>query len=185
MSTQGIHHRTKLCIVPSAHKIIWDSTSQMMDDDYCEVVGRSVPLDELERADLYPSENALFYTPVPFLKNNVMSRLFHFLIADIGISFKTSDYPRALMGKSDTKHFILQTISFSCSEHNLNVFHAQVALGYRDGVSGSWTRLASGNISRTVSCSPNHMVGSSPRLQYVWPLENVILLVQRTCMFYV
>lgn len=80
--------------------MIWDSDKQMMDDDYCQAIGRSVSLDDLERADLYPPENALFYTPIPFMKNNVMSRLFHFLITDMGLNFKTSAYPRSLMGKN-------------------------------------------------------------------------------------
>ncbi|XP_064385810.1 protein wntless-like [Halichondria panicea] len=139
LSTQGVHHPMSLCIVPSSHKIVWDSSKRMIDDEQCKTMGRSVSLNELEKAELYPTENALFYTPIPFLKKNVMSRLFHFLIVDLGINFKTSEYPKKLM------------------KHNLNTFRAEVSLGYRNKISGPWTRLASGNVSRTVSCSPNHM----------------------------
>ncbi len=71
----------------------------MIDDEQCKTMGRSVSLDKLEKAELYPTENALFYTPIPFLKNNVMSRLFHFLIVDVGINFKTSEYPKKLMSE--------------------------------------------------------------------------------------
>ncbi len=91
--------------MPSSHNIVWDSSQRLIDDKQCKTIGRSVSLDELEKADLYPTENALFYTPIPFLKDNVMSRLFHFLIVDLGISFKMSEYPRKLMSELLSVHF--------------------------------------------------------------------------------
>ena len=70
----------------------------MIDDDSCQMIGRMEDLDNLKMPEAYPVANVMFYTPIPFLKDNVMSRLFHFLITDLGINFKTSEFPRLMMG---------------------------------------------------------------------------------------
>lgn len=88
-----------LCIVPNSHDLIWDKNKLMIDDERCKIIGRQVDLHGLDKAELYPTVNALFYTPIPFLKDNVMSRLFHFLITDVALSFKTSEYPKKMISE--------------------------------------------------------------------------------------
>ena len=100
VSSRGSHHSMHPCIVPDARKYIWDVKTKLVDEMSCDVIGRAVELDTLEKLEYYPLENVVFFTPIPFLKNHVMSRLFHFLITDIGISFVSSNYLKKVLGKS-------------------------------------------------------------------------------------
>lgn len=69
----------------------------MIDESSCNVFGRLIELDTLEKPEYYPLENVVFYTTIPFITNQVMSRLFHFLIADVGISFVSGDFTKKIM----------------------------------------------------------------------------------------
>lgn len=100
VSSRGTHHPMHPCIVPDAREHIWGKETKLIDEMSCDVTGRAVELDMLEKPEYYPLENVLFFTPIPYIKDQVMSRLFHFLIADIGFSFVSSDYSKKVMSKS-------------------------------------------------------------------------------------
>ena len=44
------------------------------------------------------------------------------------------------------------------AEFGLTVINFEIALGYRDSLSGPWKRLARGNVTRTLQCRVNHWV---------------------------
>jgi len=39
-----------------------------------------------------------------------------------------------------------------------NYIQVEVSLGYRDNIKGEWNKLAVGNVSRILTCSPNTKV---------------------------
>ena len=48
-----------------------------------------------------------------------------------------------------------------CTETGINVVQFEVTLGYRDGIKGLWTRMTSGNVTRSLTCRKNTNVNRS------------------------
>ena len=46
-------------------------------------------------------EAVIFYAQIPYMRRHVMIRMFHFLIADLGISFTSSDYTSTVMSERE------------------------------------------------------------------------------------
>ena len=78
---------------------MWDPTFDFIDQTTCNQVGRELEKESAQRMQLYPLGNVVFYTQIPYIKSHVMSRLFQFMVADLGIQFTSSDYPERLMSK--------------------------------------------------------------------------------------
>lgn len=89
------------CIVPSASDVIWSPTTSLVDDTTCDKAGRRLFIEKEEQKMLkhYPLKNVVFYTQIPYLKKQVMSREFEFLLADLGMHFASSNYLKEMMGK--------------------------------------------------------------------------------------
>ena len=88
-----------MCIAPHARRHMWDPTFDFIDQTTCNQVGRELEKESAQRMQLYPLGNVVFYTQIPYIKSHVMSRLFQFMVADLGIQFTSSDYPERLMSK--------------------------------------------------------------------------------------
>lgn len=136
-ATMVTHHPLSMCIVASTQRHIRDSTFDLIDDKKCKQVGKILELESARAMRAYPPKNIIFYAQIPFREDFVMSRLFQFLLVDLGIQLSSSDYAQKLM------------------EHSLNTLHFEAALGYRDTLRGPWQRLAKSNVTRTLKCTPN------------------------------
>lgn len=90
------------CIVPSAPDILRNPATSLVDEQSCEKIGRKLDI-ELEEKHLlkhYPLENVVFFTQIPFIKDQVMSREFEFLLTDIGMHFAESKYLKEMTSES-------------------------------------------------------------------------------------
>lgn len=76
-----------------------DPTFDLIDKTSCSQVGRVLEAESPERMQLYPIGNVVFYTQIPYINTHVMSRLFQFMVADLGIQFTSSEYPEKLMSE--------------------------------------------------------------------------------------
>ena len=91
---------------------MWDPTFDLIDQTACNRVGRVLERESTQRMQLYPLGNVVFYTQIPYIKSHVMSRLFQYMVADLGFQFTSSEYPERLMRKytqvsfPDTQHVI-------------------------------------------------------------------------------
>ena len=74
-----------------------DLTFDLIDETSCDQVGRILETESPQRMQLYPIGSVIFYTQIPYIKSHVMSRMFQFVMADLGIQFTSSEYPERLM----------------------------------------------------------------------------------------
>ena len=81
-----------MCVVPDASKVIRDGGIPLIDEKSCELHGQHLEVTSMEMLRHYPLENVIFYTQIPYIKTHVMTRLFQFLLTDMGLKFSTSDY---------------------------------------------------------------------------------------------
>lgn len=98
-ATEVHYHTLYLCLLPIAKKATRDVSFNLIDDDTCSQNGRSLDVETARGLQAYPPSNVVFYAQIPHKKNHVMTRYFQFLLADLGIHFSTSDYPKRLMGE--------------------------------------------------------------------------------------
>lgn len=93
-SSQGTFHGMHMCIVPSASDHVWKPGISLIDEKSCREVGREFVRESEDPKKLkhYPLKNVIFYVQIPYMKKQVMSRDFEFLIADLGIHFTFSSY---------------------------------------------------------------------------------------------
>ena len=97
--SSATYHEMYMCIAPYARRHMWDPTFDFIDRTTCNQVGRKLEKESAQRMQLYPLGNVVFYTQIPYIESHVMSRLFQFMVADLGIQFTSSDYPERLMSK--------------------------------------------------------------------------------------
>ena len=88
-----------MCLIPDGSKVTRDMTFDHIDHDSCKQIGQKLEFQSARGMRAYPSKNVVFYTVIPYKKGQVMSRLFQFLLADLGIHFSSSEYPEKLMSK--------------------------------------------------------------------------------------
>jgi hypothetical protein len=131
--TWAHHHPVKTCIVENAFRHILDPGTALVDGTECGRVGKPMDLETEPHKQYYPLENILFHVQIPFLDGQILSRKFHFVIADLAIHFD-----------NDFLKIVLQ--------HDMNYVLMEVVLGYRDNHRGPWQRMAQGNITRTLRC---------------------------------
>ena len=81
-----------MCVVPDALEHIRGEGNPLIDETICSEVGQPLNEPSLQQLQVYPLKNVIFYAQIPYMRHHVMIRLFHFLIADLGISF-TSQRP--------------------------------------------------------------------------------------------
>jgi hypothetical protein len=93
-SSQGTYHAMYMCVVPSASEHVWNPNTKFVDEKSCPKIGRQLVRndEEAKHLPIYPLQNIVFYTQIPHFKNQVMSREFEFLLADLGIHFVFSQY---------------------------------------------------------------------------------------------
>ena len=99
-----------MCILPEATKFLRDKDSPMIDEQTCDVHGKHLEVSSMDMLRHYPLEAVVFYTLIPYTKNQVMSRMFQFLLTDMGLKFTTSDYP-ALIDSESMAHNNIDLIS--------------------------------------------------------------------------
>lgn len=110
--SSATYHDMYMCIAPHARRHMWDPTFDLIDQTACNRVGRVLERESTQRMQLYPLGNVIFYTQIPYIKSHVMSRLFQYMVADLGFQFTSSEYPERLMRKytqvsfPDTQHVI-------------------------------------------------------------------------------
>ena len=102
VSSQGSYHAMYMCVVPDASKVIRDRGVPLIDEKSCETHGQHLEVTSLDTLRHYPLENVIFYTQIPYVKKHVMSRMFQFLLTDMGLKFSTSDYLALIDSKSIT-----------------------------------------------------------------------------------
>ena len=90
-----------MCVVPDAGKVIRDRGTPLIDEKLCEIHGKHLEITSLDTLRHYPLENVIFYTQIPYVKTHVMSRMFQFLLTDMGLKFSTSDYLALIESESD------------------------------------------------------------------------------------
>ena len=81
-----------MCVVPDASRVIRDRDIPLIDEKSCDLHGQHLEITSMETLRHYPLENVIFYTQIPYIKTHVMSRMFQFLLTDMGLKFSTSDY---------------------------------------------------------------------------------------------
>ena len=129
-----------MCIAPHARRHMLDPTFDLIDRTTCNRVGRVLERESTQRMQLYPLGNVVFYTQIPYIKGHVMSRLFQYMVADLGFQFTSSEYPERLMRKytqvsfPDTQHVIWVlkkgTISIRRACGSLVTLEVQFYLGF-------------------------------------------------------
>ena len=84
----------------------------MIDEAACKKIGRPFYREDEDpqKVKYYPLRNILFYTQIPYMKEQVMSREFEFLIADVGIHFVLSSYVKEVIGKGFTHPMYLSPL---------------------------------------------------------------------------
>ena len=73
----------------------------LIDETICSEVGQPLNEPSLQQLQVYPPKNVIFYAQIPYMRRHVMIRLFHFLIADLGISFTSSNYTSTGMSERE------------------------------------------------------------------------------------
>ena len=81
------------CVLPEAYKFIRESSSPLIDEEACDMLGKHLEEKSMDNLKHYPLDAVVFYTQIPHIRHQVMSRMFQFLLADMGLKFTTSDYP--------------------------------------------------------------------------------------------
>ena len=81
-----------MCVVPDASRVIRDRGTPLIDEKSCDLHGQHLEVTSMETLRHYPLENVVFYTQIPYIKTQVMTRMFQFLLTDMGLKFSTSDY---------------------------------------------------------------------------------------------
>ena len=94
-----VPHNMYMCIAAHARRHMRDPTFDLIDETSCSRVGRVLEAESPERMQLYPIGNVVLYTQIPYIKSHVMSRLFQFMVADLGIQFTSSEFPEKLMSE--------------------------------------------------------------------------------------
>ena len=92
VSSQGSYHAMYMCVVPDASRVIRDRGTPLIDEKSCDLHGQHLEVTSMETLRHYPLENVVFYTQIPYIKTQVMTRMFQFLLTDMGLKFSTSDY---------------------------------------------------------------------------------------------
>ena len=90
-----------MCVVPDALEHIRGEGNPLIDETTCSEVGQPFNEPSLQQLQVYPPKNVIFYAQIPYMRRHVMIRLFHFLIADLGISFTSSDYTSTVMSERE------------------------------------------------------------------------------------
>ncbi len=95
-----------MCIVPDAPEHVRNPKASFVDGKNCHKIGRQMIPEEEDQAKLkyYPLKNIVFYTQLPHLKEQVMSREFEFLLADLGMHFVSSDYIKEAIGEGVSEY---------------------------------------------------------------------------------
>ena len=84
----------------NSHRHILDPHSNLVDSAECGSVGQSLDLEVDRHKEAYPLSNILFYVQIPFRHDQIMSRLFQFVVTDLGVHFTVSDYAELIMSAS-------------------------------------------------------------------------------------
>lgn len=95
--TWAHHHPVKTCIVENAFRHVVDPGTTLVDSTECEHIGKSMELETEPNKQYYPLDNILFHVQIPFLNDQIMSRKFHFVIADLAIHFN-NDFLKIVVG---------------------------------------------------------------------------------------
>ena len=93
VSSKGSYHAMYMCVLPESHQFIRDTSFPLIDEKSCDIHGKQLDVSSVEKLRLYPLDAVVFYTQIPYTKTHVMSRMFQFLLTDMGLKFTTSDYP--------------------------------------------------------------------------------------------
>ena len=99
ISSQGMYSVLYMCVVPDALEHIRGEGNPLIDETICSEVDQPLNEPSLQQLQVYPPKNVIFYAQIPYMRSHVMIRLFHFLIADLGISFTSSDYTSTVMSE--------------------------------------------------------------------------------------
>ena len=97
--TWAHHHPIKTCIVKDAYLHVLEPESSLVDRTECSLIGQPVDLETMEHKQYYPLDNVLFYVQIPFQEKQIMSRKFHFVIADLSVLFD-NEFTELVMGTS-------------------------------------------------------------------------------------
>ena len=89
-----------MCVLPEADKHIRESSSPLIDEELCDIRGKHLDTPSMDKLRLYPLDAVVFYSMIPYTKNQVMTRMFQFLLTDLGLKFTTSDYPALIDSES-------------------------------------------------------------------------------------
>ena len=109
VSSQGSYHAMYMCVLPNAMQFIRDKDKPLIDEQSCDNIGQPLEVSSMETLRHYPLESVVFFTQIPYAKKTVMSRMFQFLLTDMGLKFTTSDYPALVESESRSQ------VSFSTS----------------------------------------------------------------------
>lgn len=108
-----------MCVVPDAGGVLRDRDIPLIDENSCESHGQHLEITSLETLRHYPLENVIFYTQIPYIKTHVMSRMFQFLLTDMGLKFSTSDYLALIESESINMCVCVQyLVSHSLKNHD-------------------------------------------------------------------
>ena len=99
ISSQGTYSVLYMCVVPDALEHIRGKGNPLIDETTCSEVGQPLNEPSLQQLQVYPPKNVIFYAQIPYMRRHVMIRLFHFVIANLGISFTSSDYTSTVMSE--------------------------------------------------------------------------------------
>lgn len=119
VSSQGSYHAMYTCVVPDASRVIRDRGTPLIDEQSCDLYGQHLEVTSMETLRHYPLENVIFYTQIPYVKTHVMTRMFQFLLTDMGLKFSTSDYLAAIESESSILPPPPLSLSLSLSSHSL------------------------------------------------------------------
>ncbi len=88
-----------VCLLPNAKRATRDLNYEPVDDETCRKNGHQLDVETTTSLRAYEPKNVIFYAQIPHKKKHVMTRYFHFLLADLGVRFSSSDYSKKLMGE--------------------------------------------------------------------------------------
>ena len=92
VSSKGSYHAMHMCVLPESQKFLRESSFPLIDEASCDIRGKQLDVALVEKLRLYPLDAVVFYTQIPYTKSHVMSRMFQFLLTDMGLKFTSSDY---------------------------------------------------------------------------------------------
>ena len=148
------------CIVGADH--IGDDELPMVSSESCASYGMLIEDFESDKLKLYQSYDVIFFVALPVKRTErKMLRLYQYLIVDIDVSLR-SEYIKKLTGTC--VNLIVSSMYCNClspEEYDHQLLEYHVSLGYRDGDTRHWSRLATGNASRLLDCSLSHWVSRS------------------------